>query len=273
MYSENRQIEEYNHHGMKVNACTVGCGLPCCMVIDVWRYLRIVTGKAYTFLSFCGMATKRTKMERIKRQVQNAIHLYERQDIPALQQQLYELYSNFNQIGGGKLIINYPNKDQLAECFTMMLRFDWMNDNEIREVWAENGFYCIIEYMNKQANTPIDMAVGALNLFLHLCVAREYLKPKVQEVLNKAVMLKNPVFKDHYIKNSADYLIDQFLYLSARMVQPLMKIHGDILQGSYKKKYDNILLNRDIEQCCKPNSIIEKASFIAAVIGTVLEDI
>lgn len=57
------------------------------------------------------------------------------------------------------------------------------------------------------------------------------------------------------------------------MVQPLMKIHGDILQGSYKKKYDNILLNRDIEQCCKPNSIIEKASFIAAVIGTVLEDI
>lgn len=174
-------------------------------------------------------------MERIKRQVQNAIQLYERQDITALQQQLYELYSNFNQIGGGKLIINYPNKDQLAECFTMMLRFDWINDNDIREVWAENGFYCIIEYLNKQANTPIDTAVGALNLFLHLCVARKDLKPKVQEVLNKAVMLMNPVFKDHYINNSADYLIDQFLYLSAKMIQPLMKIHGDILQGSYKR--------------------------------------
>ena len=170
-------------------------------------------------------------MEQIKRQVQNAIQLYERQDITALQQQLYELYSNFNQIGGGKLIINYPNK---------------------------------------QANTPIDTAVGALNLFLHLCVARKDLKPKVQEVLNKAVMLMNPVFKDHYINNSADYLIDQFLYLSAKMIQPLMKIHGDILQGSYKKEYDNILLNRDIEQCCKPNSIIEKASFIANVIGSVL---
>lgn len=209
-------------------------------------------------------------MERIKRQVQNAIQLYERQDITALQQQLYELYSNFNQIGGGKLIINYPNKDQLAECFTMMLRFDWINDNDICEVWAENGFYCIIEYLNKQANTPIDTAVGALNLFLHLCVARKDLKPKVQEVLNKAVMLMNPVFKDHYINNSADYLIDQFLYLSAKMIQPLMKIHGDILQGSYKKEYDNILLNRDIEQCCKPNSIIEKASFIANVIGSVL---
>ena len=54
------------------------------------------------------------------------------------------------------------------------------------------------------------------------------------------------------------------------MIQPLMKIHGDILQGSYKKEYDNILLNRDIEQCCKPNSIIEKASFITNVIGSVL---
>lgn len=211
-------------------------------------------------------------MEKIKRQVQNAIHLYECQNIPALQQQLYELYSNFNQIGGGKLIVNYPNKDQLAECFTMMLRFDWMNDNDIREVWAENGFYCIIEYLNKQANSHIDKAVGALDLFLHLCVAREDLKPKVQQVLNKAVVLMNPIFKDHYINNSADYLIDQFLYLSAKMIQPLMKIHGNILQENYKKEYDNILLNMDIEQYCTPNSIIEKASFIAAVIGAVLDD-
>ena len=154
----------------------------------------------------------------------------------------------------------------------MMLRFDWMNYNDIREVWAENGFYCIIEYLNKQANSPIDKAVGALNLFLHLCVAREHLKPKVQEVLNKAVILMNPIFKDHYINNNADYLIDQFLYLSAKMIQPLMKIHNNILQENYKKEYDNILLNMDIEQRCTPNSIIEKASFIASVIGTVLED-
>ena len=133
-------------------------------------------------------------MEKIERQVQNAIRLYECKNIPALQQQLYELYSNFNQIGGGKLIINYPNKDQLAECFTMMLRFDWMNDNDIREVWAENGFYCIIEYLNKQASSSIDAVVGALNLFLHLCVAREHFKPKVQEVLNKAIISMNPIF-------------------------------------------------------------------------------
>ena len=35
---------------MRVNACTFRCGLPCCMVIGVWRYLRIATGKACTFL-------------------------------------------------------------------------------------------------------------------------------------------------------------------------------------------------------------------------------
>lgn len=209
-------------------------------------------------------------MEKIERQVQNAIRLYECNNIPALQQQLYELYSNFNQIGGGKLIINYPNKDQLAECFTMMLRFDWMNDNDVREVWAENGFYCIIEYLNKPASSSIDAAVGALNLFLHLCVAREYLKPKVQEVLNKAIILMNPIFKDHYFNNSADYLIDQFLYLSAKMIQPLIKMHSNLLQENYKKEYDNILLNSDIEQCCTPDSIMKKASFIASVIGSVL---
>ena len=209
-------------------------------------------------------------MEKIERQVQNAIRLYECKNIPALQQQLYELYSNFNQIGGGKLIINYPNKDQLAECFTMMLRFDWMNDNDIREVWAENGFYCIIEYLNKQASSSIDAVVGALNLFLHLCVAREHFKPKVQEVLNKAIISMNPIFKDHYINNSADYLIDQFLYLSAKMIQPLIKMHSNLLQENYKKEYDNILLNSDIEQHCTPNAIIKKASFIASAIGSIL---
>ena len=211
-------------------------------------------------------------MERVVKQVQNAILLYERHNIPALQQQLYELYSNFNQVGGGKLIINYPNKDQLAECFTMMLRFDWEKDNDIREVWAENGFYCIVEYMNTQAKSTLDMVVGALDFFTHLCVAREYLKPKVQSVLNTAVILMNPIFKDHYINNNADLLIDQFLYLSAKMMQPLMERYDSILQPDYKKEYDNILLNKNVEQFCSPASVMEKASFISDTIGAVLGD-
>lgn len=211
-------------------------------------------------------------MEKIKEQVQNAIHLYECQNIPDLQQQLYELYTNFNQRGGGKLIIDYPDKDQLTECFTLMLKFDWINNPDICEVWAENGFYCIINYMNKQQKSAMDLTIGALDLFLHLCVAREYLKPKVSQILNKAVMYGNPVFKDTYIHNSADYLLDQFMYLAARMLQSLMKVHENILLPKYKRIYDNILQNKAIEECCEPNAIMKKATFIAHVIGSVLED-
>ena len=253
-----------------MNARIIRCGLSLFVIVGVvvipW------TQQESTTLSFCGMATKREIMERVKQQVQNALQLYEKQNIPALQQQLYELYLNFNQKGGGKFITDYPAKEQLAECFTMMLRFDWMNDNEIREVWAENGFYCIIKYLNKQNNSPIDAAVGALNLFIRLCVAREDLKPKVSQVLNKAVMLGNPIFKDMYIHNSADYLLDQFMYLAARMLQPLMIVHKNILIPEYKRIFDNTLQNKAIEKNNKPDAIIAKASFIAQIIGSILED-
>ena len=85
-------------------------------------------------------------------------------------------------------------------------------------------------------------------------------------------MLGNPIFKDMYIHNSADYLLDQFMYLAARMLQPLMKIHENILLPEYKRIYDDILQNKTIEEYNKPNAIISKASFIAHVIGSILED-
>lgn len=219
------------------------------------------------------MTAKRTIVESIEKQVQNAIHLYEYRNIPALQQQLYELYCNFNRKGGGKLIVNYGDKCQLAECFTMMLRFDWINDYEIREVWAENGFYCIIEYLNKQAKSTMDTVIGAFDLFLHLCVAREDLKPKTQQILNKAVVFMDPIFKDHFINNNADYLINQFLYLSASMAQPLIKLNENILLPKYKKIFDEVLLHKDIEMEHTANSIIAKASSIAKVIESILQDI
>lgn len=211
-------------------------------------------------------------MEKVKQQVKNALHYYSVGNIGALQQQLYELYLNFNKVGGGKYILEYPNKDELAECFTLMLRYDWIKDNGISEVWAENGFYCIIEYIINQANTPIEKATAGLDLFIHLCEAREFLKPKIQNILNKAVVLRNPIFQDHFINNNASYLIDQFMYLSAKMIQPLIKMHGNLLLSNYKKEYDNILLNRNIEQCYNPNLIINKAYFVANIVESVLED-
>ena len=208
----------------------------------------------------------------IKKQVENAILLYEQQNIPALQQQLYELYINFNKKGGGQLIINYPDKYQLAICFILMLEYDWEHDSDIREVWAENGFYCIIEYLNKQTKSTTDIAMGAQTLFLHLCIAREDLKPMIQKILNKAVVLGATIFKDHFINNKADYLIDQFLYLSALMSQPLIELNKNTLQPEQKKIFDDVLSNKNIEIECTANSIIEKASFIASAIGSILED-
>lgn len=211
-------------------------------------------------------------MNEIKKQVQNVLHFYSVENISALQQHLYVLYLNFNKVGGGKYIINYPNKDELAECFTLMLKYDWINDNDIREVWAENGFYCIIEYLTVQANTPIDKATAGLDLFILLCEAREFIKPKIQNILNKAVILRNPIFQDHYINNNADCLINQILYLSAKLTGPLLSINQNILQDNYKIIYNTILSNEDVEKQSSPYHILEKAKFISTVIGSILND-
>lgn len=212
-------------------------------------------------------------MEKVKQQVNNALSYYNERNTNALQQQLYELYLNFNKAGGGKYIINYPNKDELAECFTLMLRYDWINDHDIREVWAENGFYCIIEYITDKSRTPLEKATAGLDLFIHLCEAKESLKPKIQSILNKAVLLKNPIFQDHYINNNANYLIDQFLYLSANLARPLLLINQDFLSNNYRNIYNRVLSNEYIEKQSSAYHILEKAKFISAVIENVLKDI
>lgn len=212
-------------------------------------------------------------MEKIKQQVNSALRFYNERNTSALQQQLYELYLNFNKAGGGKYIINYPNKDELAECFTLMLRFDWINDADIREVWAENGFYCIIEYIADLSHTPFERATAGLDLFIHLCEARESFKPKIQSILNKAVVLQNPIFKDHYINNDAQILIDQFLYLSAKLARPLLLINQDFLSNNYRSIYNRILSTECIEKQSSAYHILEKAKFISAVIENVLKDI
>lgn len=52
------------------------------------------------------------KSRKVVTQVNNSIKLFEDKNIPKLQHQLHELYSNFNKKGGGELIINYPQKEK-----------------------------------------------------------------------------------------------------------------------------------------------------------------
>jgi len=112
-----------------------------------------------------------------------------------LQNALFELYKLFNQPGGGKLITSYPNKHKLGECFTFMLQNDWMHDEDIREVWVEDGFYSFISHMaTEKGATQQTQAEHMLGLVLLLCHGRKSLEAKVQDILNKARLVYEPVF-------------------------------------------------------------------------------
>lgn len=78
--------------------------------------------------------------------VDKAIATFESGNISQLQNELYHFASLLNKPGSGKLITNFPQKDRLCEVFCLCLEYDWMQDSDIREVWAENAFYCIAEY-------------------------------------------------------------------------------------------------------------------------------
>lgn len=210
-------------------------------------------------------------MNEIKRLADNALSLYNERRFASMQQELYQLYLNFNRRGGGYNIINYPNKNELAECFTLMLNYDWIHDNEVRQVWAEDGFYCIVKYMN-ETKSMLDLALGAMDMFLLLCAGKNDLRPKFQDIINKAVVFQNKVFEDMWINNSSTLLIDQFLYLSARMMQPIVKMHPEVLSPNIRKAYNSILSRKDIEKDVTPTQIEIKAKFIANVIENILEE-
>ena len=222
-------------------------------------------------------------LEQVKNQVNNALKLYREGNKPELQRQLYELYLNFNRYGGGNLIIKYPQKDKLAECFTLMLMFDWMNDNDIREVWAENGFYCIIEHINTVKTHAEQMPAG-LVLFRHLLHGgSRHLAPKVANILIKArqkdvftfsdCMLASPFDNNDYNKG-AEYVILQFSFLSAQIIRPMVTGHDiglPILSANEKKAFDALLGAGfyDLDAV----SLFNKARFIKRIIGSVLEDL
>lgn len=74
-----------------------------------------------------------------------------------------------------------------------------------------------------------------------------------------------------WVNNSSTLLIDQFLYLSARMMQPIVKIQPEVLSPNIRKAYNSILSRKDIEKDVTPTQIEIKAKFIANVIENILE--
>ena len=98
------------------------------------------------FSDYFGMSDNR---DTLKPYVDKAISTFESGNIPQLQNDLFQFASLLNKPGSGKLITSFSQKDRLCEVFNLCLQYDWMNDSDIREVWAENAFYCIAEYFKQ----------------------------------------------------------------------------------------------------------------------------
>lgn len=207
-------------------------------------------------------------MSPIKRDVDNSLSAFEAGNVSLLQDRLYRLISQLNRPRSGQLIIDYPEKDRLCECFSLCLRYDWMHDSDIREVWAEHGFYCIIDYLSKQAKTPQDRLAGGLDLFLHIQYGKESLAPKVNDILHKAAKRGEPFFdRNDYVKGT-NYVINQFLFLGAMLIKPFAE---RALNGENYYVYQRVIHNPALSNI-PPRDILLKAQFISRIIESILED-
>ena len=195
--------------------------------------------------------------------------------IAEMQECLFQLYSQFNKPGSGSKITSFPEKENLALCFAFMLQYDWIHDQDIREVWAENGFYCIMEHIDHQSNGAQGQAEAMIIFFILLCVGRDSLKPKIQDILNRAKLIGNPLFHNDDYTIGAQNVIDQislFAISGIRAMGPkavpiLTKIcpryNGTSFFEATIKRTD--LMKYDVID------VIAKARFIRNVIGNILD--
>ena len=209
--------------------------------------------------------------------VNECLQLETKGNIDKLQDSLYRLYTFFNRPGGGQLIINYPRKDNLALCFAFMLHYDWIHDSDIREVWAEDGFYCIIEHIEHQPHGMQGQIEAMIILFVLLCVGRKSLKPKAQNIISRAKFdSANRVFhEDDFIKGS-DNVIDQFSLLAVSGVRG-MGPQGAAVMSKICEKYNgyqffqDTISRRDLMKY-DVMDVMNKAKFISRIIGSILTD-
>jgi len=195
-----------------------------------------------------------------------------------LQNALFELYKLFNQPGGGKLITSYPNKHKLGECFTFMLQNDWMHDEDIREVWVEDGFYSFISHMaTEKGATQQTQAEHMLGLVLLLCHGRKSLEAKVQDILNKARLVYEPVFSADDYNNGARYVISQFSFLAFNGIKPLVQAVPQLLGyldsfPEFKSFFQETISKEKEFYKLSPLDIFAKAKFITKIIESILND-
>lgn len=204
--------------------------------------------------------------------VKKCIHYESEGNIRELQNSLYQL----NALCTGKNILKYKEKDELALCFAFMLQYDWIQDSDIREVWAEDGFYCAISYSQMASNHPYAMLI----LFILLCVGRESLKSKVQDTIDTSRMHGPRVFSENDFELGAQHVIDQFsryavmgikysfLYDNFQEVEKILKKYNG-MQYFTEIKERKDLEKYDFEEY---DNVLYKAGFVKDIIGYILKD-
>ena len=230
--------------------------------------------------SFTGSKQNFSSVSRspLKDDVDSSIAAFERGDISGMQNCLFHLVSKLNKPGSGNLILDYPAKDRLSECFSLCLQYDWMRDSDIREVWAENGFYCIATYLNQDAKTMQDMIAGALDLFLIIYYGKDSLKPKFNDILRKASMRARmgiepeaSIFDEQDYQNGSEWVLREFSFFAATWVSKIEKQHPQIISTAVRPAYESA--KTDYIFASVPYEKIQaKMLFIAKIIGSILED-
>jgi hypothetical protein len=220
-------------------------------------------------------SSQNPSFSKMKGLVDLCLKLETKGNVSELQNTLYQLYSMLNKPGAGRLILEYKEKDNLALCFAFMLFYDWMDDSDIREVWAEDGFYCIQEHLDNQSNGMQGQVEAMVILFTLLCVGRDSLKPKFQDIINKSKYSPNrSIFHADDYSIGAQNVIDQISLLAVSGIRPAGQ-NAIPMMSAIVQKYNGVeFFNKTIQRRdlmkYDPTDIIAKCRLYKQVIGSIL---
>ena len=170
---------------------------------------------------------------------------------------LFEMYKYFNHTGGGRWITNFPEKDKLCIAFTLHLDYDWEHNNDIRESCAEDGFYCIMDYI-----TNTNAIGGYMNMFLLLDSGHNELNWKFTRVMEES-----SAFTDEDRRKGAQHVIKQIAQVAIKKIQAK---GFDISNFPYKTyEYGLECLNEDSSNESEAD-IMRKAKAVADSIYGIL---
>lgn len=205
------------------------------------------------------------------KKIDEIIDLHEhRCSIPILQNKMDEAYSWTNKPGCGKIILDFPNKDKLCEFYTLCLTYDWTGDNDIKEVFAENGFYCAVSFLNENMNNKRELMLGCLNLFLLLCEGENYIKSQIISAVLNAKLENSPVFSKEDFENGVDYIIRQFRFMCATFISPLVKNSPINILSPHDTEIYNKAKKDFVFSSLDPVEILDKANYISKRIESLL---